>query len=122
MDRYSLNKKQLLNELTASGACRMRRDLASLKKIKRAQGQSEIILTKSLRAALFPWDKAKIRSILSGEIKTVESGMPLILGKIVPLDLINSLFSKSSAYQRLSKMDYEKTSEYVVRKRNENVK
>jgi hypothetical protein len=119
IDSYSSNKRGLLRELTASGACRLRRDLSFLKKIKKAQESDEIILTKSLRAALFPWNIAKVKLILKCGVQSLEAGMPLILGKTISLDLFNDLFSKSSVYERISEMDYEKAAGYVVRKRNE---
>lgn len=118
----NLDKKLLMCKFTPSGACCLRRDLKSLRTIQRLQNEEAALITKRIRAILFPWNFEKVRIILNTQrVESLEKGVQEILGKIVKVETINILFSQSSAYERLSKMNYQKSSEKIAEKKGNKI-
>ena len=115
-------KRMILSEYTASGACQFRRDMKSLKMVKRLQEQNIIVLNKRITAILFPWTINKLKRVLGEDyLHSINEGHKKIMGLKISLELFNELFSQSSIFERLANKKYKKANQTHVARRQNNL-
>lgn len=88
-------------------AWRARRDLATLKYLKKAETR-KFVLTKRTISEMSPWTKQMIKTILRKDIVDIKSGLAELLERGATLEEVSLAFSVSPIYERLASLNYSK--------------
>lgn len=116
MKRRTKNKVEA--GLTTSGQCVYRRDKKAFKIVSKFQTEDHLLVTRPVRALLFPLSIEKIKFLLGLQsIPDFNSGVEMLLGQTIETQKFNQVFQSSNIFERAAKMDYEKATERVKNKR-----